>query len=35
MRMPFPRFVVANAAGAAVWVCVWVFIGYTFGHELA
>jgi membrane protein DedA with SNARE-associated domain len=35
MRMHFPRFVMANAAGAALWVGAWVFIGYTFGHELA
>jgi membrane protein DedA with SNARE-associated domain len=35
MRMPFSRFVMANAAGAALWVGVWVLIGYTFGHELA
>jgi len=35
MRMHFPRFLMANAAGAALWVIVWVFIGYTFGHEIA
>ena len=29
------RFLMANAAGAALWVIVWVFIGYTFGHEIA
>ena len=35
MRMHFPRFLMANAAGGALWVSVWVFIGYTFGHEVA
>jgi membrane protein DedA with SNARE-associated domain len=35
MRMHFPRFLMANAAGAALWVIIWVFIGYTFGHEAA
>jgi membrane protein DedA with SNARE-associated domain len=35
MRMHFPRFLMANAAGAALWVNIWVFIGYTFGHEAA
>jgi len=35
MRMHFPRFLMANAAGAALWVIAWVFIGYTFGHEIA
>lgn len=30
--MPWPRFLAANAAGAAVWVAVITALGYYFGH---
>ncbi len=33
-RMPWPRFLVANALGAAVWVGVIVTIGLLLGHNL-
>lgn len=32
--MPWPRFLVANAVGAALWVGVWSALAYRFGHEV-
>jgi membrane protein DedA with SNARE-associated domain len=31
--MPWPRFVLFNAAGAALWVGVWSTLGYTAGDH--
>ncbi len=31
--MPWPRFVAANLAGAALWVGVWTTLAYRFGHD--
>jgi membrane protein DedA with SNARE-associated domain len=31
--MPWPRFLAANVAGAALWVGVWTLLPYRFGHE--
>jgi membrane-associated protein len=33
LRMPWKRFVLANAAGAAVWVSVISLVGYAFGSK--
>ncbi len=32
--MPWPVFLVANAAGAALWVGVWATLAYKFGHSI-
>ena len=34
-RMPFPRFLVCNAIGAALWVGVWSSAGYFAGNHLS
>jgi membrane protein DedA with SNARE-associated domain len=31
-RMPWPIFLLANAAGAALWVALWTALAYKFGH---
>jgi membrane protein DedA with SNARE-associated domain len=31
--MPWPVFLIANAAGAALWVGVWTTLAYKFGHD--
>lgn len=32
-RMAWPRFALANAVGAALWVGVWTTLAYRFGHH--
>ena len=34
-RMPWPRFVLFNAIGAAAWVALWTTAGYLAGNHLA
>jgi membrane protein DedA with SNARE-associated domain len=34
-RMPWPRFALFNAIGAAAWVTVWTTGGYFAGNHLA
>ncbi len=33
-RLPWPRFLAANAVGAALWVSVWAGLGYAFGNRI-
>ncbi|MFB7633574.1 DedA family protein [Streptomyces sp. NPDC056149] len=33
-RMPWPRFLVFNALGAALWVGLWAGVGYTAGNHI-
>ena len=35
LRMPWWRFLLFNAAGAAVWVTAWIFAGYYFSQHTA
>lgn len=32
-RMPWPHFLAANIAGAALWVGLWTTLAYRFGHD--
>ncbi|MDN5865094.1 MAG: DedA family protein [Gammaproteobacteria bacterium] len=34
VRMPFLRFLIFNALGAALWVCIWGFAAYYVGQAL-
>jgi len=33
-RMPWPRFLVCNAAGGIAWACIYGLAGYWLGHEV-